>query len=265
MVSNLEALGGSLDQDSNRVPSIEEVPVLQAELVYGDVLHNGSTMSSPRQSLLTITMLAPPSKQKVSRPQSVIPPHASIVQRRMELLTSDMLTKALQLHAHGLHDKVPGLLQQTRSILKGYGKAGQPPPLGSLPPLPPSRAGSRPPPTSPPNASFSSLSSESTEKSPNITVPTSPHPLASPSMVGVDHEMVSALDSELEAALEWITHATVFARDARKAALQAIDSIISQRAYTTRTPLETIWANRISGIRDMAAKSRDWRKDDDVA
>lgn len=257
MVSNLEALGGPVDYDGARAPSVEEVPVLQADLLYGDILHHGATTQSPRPSLLAITLLAPATKYKPPRPQSLpIPPHASIVQRRMELLTSDMLTRALALAAKAQNDRAHHLLRETRSILKGLGKGG-------LPPLP-SRNGMKPPPTPPPNATSSPTISEAPEKSPTSAVPPSPHPLNLSGAVGVDLDVMSALDAELEAALEWINHPNVFNRDARKAVLQAIGAINSQRAYTYRSSLESLWANRISGVRDMAAKSREWRKEEDV-
>lgn len=265
MISNLEALGGSIDQDSTRVPSIEELPVLQADLVYGDLLHNGATTQSPRQSLLAITMLAAASKYRPSRPQSVIPPHTSIVQRRMEMLISDMLGKALLFASNGQPENAQKVLLTTRSVLKGWGKAGQPnglgPPTGGLPPIPSSRAGSRPPPSPSPNAT--PTNDEIPQKSPITAIPASPHPLM-PTMTGVDFEILTALDAEVEAALEWITHSSVFARDARKGVLQAIGVISSQRAYTHRTAVERIWSDRISGVRDMAAKAREWRKDEAV-
>lgn len=255
IVSNLEALGGSLDQDGNRAPSVEEIPMLQADLVYGDLLNNGATTHSPRPSLLAITMLAPASKYKAPRPQSLpIPPHASIVQRRMELLTSDMLSRALGLVAKSQNDRAHHLLRETRSILRGLGKGG-------LPPLPSRNGtGTKPPPTPPPT-SGSPIIGEAAEKSPAMAVPPSPN--AFNGAIGVDLDIMAALDAELEIALEWINHPNVFLRDARKAVLQAISAISSQRAYTYRSSLETLWANRISGVRDMTFKARDWRREEE--
>ena len=71
---------------------------------------------------------------------------------------------------------------------------------------------------------------------------------------------MTALDSELEASLEWISHPAVFARDSRKAVLQAIGVISSQRGYTYRTPAEALWASRIPGIKRLSERSRDWRE-----
>ncbi|KMU81076.1 von Willebrand and RING finger domain containing protein [Coccidioides immitis RMSCC 3703] len=131
IVSGLEALGGPLDGEDQRVTSIEEVPLIQADVTYGDILRDGHLAHSPRPSLLAITMLPASHKPKsIGRPITPpIPPHPSIVQRRMELLTSDMLTRALTLVSRGQQDRAHHLLTETRSILKGLGK-------GSLPPLP---------------------------------------------------------------------------------------------------------------------------------
>lgn len=138
LVSNLEALSGGLDGDEQRIVSVEEVPLIQAELTYGDILREGHLTHSPRPSLLAITILPPNHKaEQRGRPITPpIPPHPSIVQRRMELLTSDMLTRALTLVSRGQHERAYHLLTETRSILKGLGK-------GSLPPLP-SSAGKSP-------------------------------------------------------------------------------------------------------------------------
>jgi hypothetical protein len=72
---------------------------------------------------------------------------------------------------------------------------------------------------------------------------------------------VAALDAELEASLEWINHPAVFGRDSRKAVLQAISVISSQRGYTFRTPLESLWAERVEGVRRLGKKSREWREE----
>ncbi|EEP78422.1 conserved hypothetical protein [Uncinocarpus reesii 1704] len=255
IVSGLEALGGPLDGEDQRVTSIEEVPLIQADVTYGDILRDGHLTHSPRPSLLAITMLPAHHKPKsIGRPITPpIPPHPSIVQRRMELLTSDMLMRALTLVSRGQQDRAHHLLTETRSILKGLGK-------GSLPPLPPSAtmkslADSNgdlhsPAPSSPrssdiPDGRQSSHSSEAATITP---------------VAAIDSNTISALDSDLEAALEWISHPAVFGRDSRKAVLQAIGVISTQRAYTFRTPSEAQWAGRIFGIKRLTEKSRDWRE-----
>lgn len=78
---------------------------------------------------------------------------------------------------------------------------------------------------------------------------------------GIDATTVSALDAELEASLEWINHPAVFGRDSRKAVLQAIGVISSQRGYTFRTPVESLWASRVSGVKRLTERSREWREE----
>ena len=53
-------------------------------------------------------------------------------------------------------------------------------------------------------------------------------------------------------------HPVVFGRDSRKAVLEKIGVISSQRAYTARTPLETIYAHKVPGIRALLDESRNW-------
>ncbi|EZF25970.1 hypothetical protein H112_01786 [Trichophyton rubrum D6] len=263
IVSGLEALGGPIDGDDQRVASIEEVPLIQADVTYGDILREGHLTHSPRPSLLAITMFPQNQKLKnVGRPISPpIPPHPSIVQRRMELLTSDMLMRSLTLVTRGQHDRAHHLLTETRSILKGLGKGG-------LPPLPPGAI-----PTPNPRATLTpTLTPASEAHSPGNYSPHFPdaldcrassHSPEAPTITpvaAVDSAIISALDADLEAALKWITHPAVFSRDSRKAVLQAIGVISSQRGYTFRTPSESLWAERIPGVKRLTEKSREWRE-----
>lgn len=259
LVSGLEALGGGLDGDEQRVLSVEEVPLIQADLTYGDLLRDGHLTHSPRPSLLAITMLPPNPKARGQRPSTPpIPPHPSIVQRRMELLTSDMLTRALTLVSRGQQDRGQHLLNETRSILKGLGKGG-------LPPLPPtasrpsgsSDSGSRgdtPSSGSPNPSTFGDGHASSVSETATIT-PSS----------AVDAQTMIALNADLDSALEWINHPAVFGRDSRKAVLQSIGVISSQRAYTYRTPSEAHWAQRIAGVRRLTDRSKGWREMGDNA
>lgn len=276
IVSGLEALGGPMDQEEQRTVSVEEVPLIQADLNWGDILRDGTLVHMPRPSLLAITMLPAANQSKTKSWQNTppIPPHPHIVQRRMELLTSDMLTRALTLVSRGQHDRAQTLLNETRSILKGLGKGGLPP----VPPVPSSRSQ----PSTPHPANEGSPRSLTPERkhSPSPSVSTSSHvppQLAhsmmrrpstdaislhgSPGSTGIDGQTVSALDSELMSALEWIGHPAVFGRDSRKAVLQAIGVISSQRAYTFRTPIEGLWAGRISGVKFLTESSREWREE----
>ncbi|QSS59165.1 von Willebrand RING finger domain-containing protein [Histoplasma capsulatum] len=225
IVSGLEALGGPFDGDEQRIVSVEEVPLIQADLTYGDILREGHLTHSPRPSLLAITMLPTSQRSKSGRPGTPpIPPHPSIVQRRMELLTSDMLTRALTLVSRSQQDRAHHLLTETRSILKGLGKGG-------LPPLPP--------PAQKPNPDATSTLNSSNSSSPRSSeIP----------------------DGSSNTALEWINHPAVFGRDSRKAVLQAIGVISSQRAYSFRTLSEAHWAERVAGIKRLTERSREWRE-----
>ncbi|KAI9815501.1 MAG: hypothetical protein M1827_002635 [Pycnora praestabilis] len=260
IVSSLEALGGPLEADEQRTMSVEEVPLIQADLTYGDILRDGTLTHLPRPSLLAITMLPASAKSKQSGIPVTppIPPHPSVVQRRMELLTSDMLTRALTLVSRGQHERAHHLLKETRSIMKGLGKGG-------LPPIPPPTSKAVNGIAGPGSADGASPTSGS-GGSPERKRTPSPHadngftPAA-----GIDIETVTALDAELEASLEWINHPAVFGRDSRKAVLQAIGVISSQRGYTFRTPSESIWAARVSGVKKLTVRSRDWREAGDEA
>lgn len=256
-----------MDQEEQRNLSVEEVPLIQADLTYGDILRDGAMAQSPRPSLLAITMLPSSNRGKsMTRPLSPpIPPHPSIVQRRMELLTSDMLTRALTLVSRGQHERAHHLLSETRSILKGLGKGGLPPlppPTGSLPGPPQASRSPGPRPFSTEKLN-SPTSSDAPDRKSNSSPPFNQanerKELLKVSS-SVDVRTVSALDAELESSLEWINHPAVFGRDSRKAVLQAIGVISSQRGYTFRTPSESLWAERIAGIKRLAEKSREWRE-----
>lgn len=252
IVSGLEALGGPFDSDEQRSLSVEEVPLIQADLTYGDILREGTITHPSRPSLLAITMLpANPRAKSIARPMTPpIPPHPSIVQRRMELLTSDMLTRALTLVSRGQHDRAHHLLKETRSILKGLGKGG-------LPPIPqPGSKGS----STPSSSHAGEATDERPERQPS---PSSESGAAAAS--GIDAITLNALDTELEASLEWINHPAVFGRDSRKAVLQAIGVIASQRGYTFRTPAESLWAGRVAGVKRLTNQSRNWRDAGDEA
>lgn len=225
--------------------------MIQADLSYGDILREGTLTHSPRPSLLAITMLPATSRTRsTARPITPpIPPHPSIVQRRMELLTSDMLTRALTLVSRGQHDRAHHLLKETRSILKGLGKGG-------LPPIP--HAAPRSP--SAPTSAHGNEGSGSPERQPSPASDSSMAPAS-----GIDAVTLNALDTELEASLEWINHPAVFGRDSRKAVLQAIGVIASQRGYTFRTPAESLWAGRIAGVKKLTKHSREWRDAGDEA
>lgn len=340
IMSSLDALAGPLDEgNSPRPVSVEEIPLLQADLSWGDLLREGTVTHLPRPTLLAITMLPPSSSGKgenlTGRKGSVfnvetgpkIPPHPNVVQRRMELLTSDMLSRALTLVGRGQQERAAHLLTETRAILKGLGRGGlpsvasQPPPvpampLGGLPPLPPtpatpgfarrspsgnlchsldgdSSSSSRerdrtrrsrdpspaqlspatyqgggfdartaplpPPPGPPPSLPPPGLSASTYERPQTAAI------MPYPGGLVIDPKTVEALDTELEAALEWIHHPAVFSRDSRKAVLQAVGVVQDQRAWTTRTGLEKLVAERVPGVLGALGRSADWgREMDDI-
>ena len=189
-------------------------------------------------------MLPGSKSPKGSRPGTPpIPPYSGIVQRRMELLTSDMLQRALYLVSRGQHERAQHLLTETRSILKGLAKGG-------LPPLPPPTPQLNGHPSPVMNATDASSDRAASPQQIHGGVPFQTAP-------GIDVETLNALDSELELALEWINHPAVFGRDSRKAVLQAIGVISSQRGYSFRTMSESLWAIRIGGIKNLTEKSRE--------
>jgi hypothetical protein len=263
-----------MDQDEQRAVSVEEVPLIQADLLWGDILRDGTSQHT-RPSLLAITMLPASSSKRSWGGSPPIPPHPHIVQRRMELLTSDMLTRALTLVSRGQHDRAHTLLNETRSILKGLGKGGLPP----VPPMPSSKSQpSTPHPAHDGSPTSGTPDRKNTPSPTSATAPSSLNGFPTPSLPrsrsndglglggmgtanGIDANTVAALDAELESSLEWISHPAVFGRDSRKAVLQAIGVISSQRAFTFRTPIESLWASRVSGVKKLTEKSREWREE----
>ncbi|RMZ83094.1 hypothetical protein DV738_g1186, partial [Chaetothyriales sp. CBS 135597] len=261
LVSSLEALGGGVDSGDERIQSVEEVPLLLADLSFSDPLRDGRMQHLPRPTLLAITMLPASPRARASRsPTPSIPPHSHIVQRRMELLASDMLSRALGLVSRGQHDRAQHLLVETQTILRGLGK-------GSLPPLPANGGSNNSSKRhSPPDLKAQTARQDSRAGTPERGRDNSPHSDTStpiPRASGIDPATMNALDADIEASLEWINHPAIFLRDSRKAVLQAIGVIASQRAYTFRTASESLWADRIVGIKRLIESSREWREADD--
>lgn len=247
IVSGLEALGGS-DSGESEDDSVEEVPLLQADLAFGDITRNGHLSHLPRPTLLTIPLLPAPGESDAAAPSE--PPHSSVVRRRMELLTSDMLTRALALASKGQHERAHQLLSETRNILKSLSSgrsvsSGQSSTVHSGPQSP--------------RDAQSPTGEETQNTNPTRSNENIPIEATGSSFSGVDEVATSALDTELASSLEWINHPAVFGRDARKGVLQAIGVISSQRAYTFRTPIENLWAQRIPGIKRISEREREWR------
>ncbi|KAF1822456.1 uncharacterized protein K489DRAFT_292355, partial [Dissoconium aciculare CBS 342.82] len=237
MVSNLPGMS-PIEPPENRSALAEEVLLLEADLDWGDLTRDGSRVQLPEHSTLAVNRLPSSPFHEFhlpNRPRTPsTPPHPYIVQRRLELLTSDMLSRALQLIDQGQSARATHLLSETRTILQGLGKVN----ISSLPSPPPSVA-LPPTPKTP------------TKGSPIIA------PLSAPS-VSFDPAMMAILDSELNSNLDWIAHPDIFARDPRKAILQSIGVISTQRGFTLRTPTEALCAARISGVQHALKQSRAW-------
>lgn len=260
--TSLEALGAAaMMDDDNHDGSFEEVPLLQADVTYGDILRDGHFARVPRPSLLTVTILPKEnSRDSQGSMNSAIPPHPAIIQRRMELLTSDMLSRSLTLAARGQVENAQTLLIQTRSILSGLGKAASFPPRHQSIRSMSTQSGKNIDVRSSTATADSSISAGSDGQS--IASGQHHHSDSSSNFgmtVSVDSIVLNALDNDLAVALEWIAHPVVFNRDSRKSTFQAIGVISSQRAFTFRTPSERLFAERIEGIRRLTEISEAWR------
>jgi hypothetical protein len=263
MVSSLPGMS-PIEPPERRSAPAEEVPLLEADLDWGDVLSNGSRLQLPQFSNLTVTRLPSAPFQEFhlpTRPKTPItPPHPYIVQRRLELLTSDMLIRALALVDQSQSARATHLLSETRTVLQELGKVNLP----SLPTPPPS--GALPPTPRTPNKNSPVLAPLSVPSSPNRGPSSRPstgsrtQESTSLGNVSFDPAMMAILDAELNSNLEWIAHPDIFARDPRKSILQSIGVISTQRGFTLRTPAEAFYAARISGVQHALEQSRAWQK-----
>jgi len=171
----------------------------------------------------------------------------------MELLTSEQLTTALRLIGKGRYDEAHRHLTQTRDIIRRFDSGGfsaLPPIKATVPPKPPPSSRLPQPPTT------ASEPTSPAESLPVIERTRSPKPPPSPTLSPV----MAALENALSAALEEIVHPNVFLQDQRKAVLQAIGVISSQRAFTHRTEIEGLWAQRIAGTKKLLDASSAWRE-----
>lgn len=226
-------------------PDLEELPVLQADLVYGDLLRGGVHAQVAHASLLAITLLSKTSNH------TVLPRHPAVTQRRMELLTSEQLTIALRLIGKGRYDEAHRHLAQTRDIIRRFDSGAF-----DLPATPNVAAPPKPPSASRPPQSSTITSDKSRPTSSSATGSTIP----SLSTAATLSPVMAALEMTLSAALEEVIHPNVFMQDQRKAVLQAIGVISSQRAFTYRTDIELMWAQRITGTKKLLEASSAWRE-----
>jgi len=201
----LEAVSVNDEDPNEGTGRVEEILLLEASLQYCTVLDSrpGARRSNP--SILTLPVLpAEPTSQdargrKPPPGQLLTSAHPAIVQRRVELLAADMLTRALVLASRNENESAHRLLTETRTILGGMTR-------GALPTPPaPSKDGS---------------------------IDLTQFPLPSASIV--NPTLMMALENDLVAAAEWISHGTLFQRDFRKQILQQEQIIRMQRAYSFR-------------------------------
>lgn len=94
---------------------IDEVPVFEVDGSFYDPSAGRQVTRLAHPVLLTVTLVPP----HVSRTRSPAPPGSDpdIVRRRMELLTSDMITRALVLVSRKNHQQAQKILVETRRIL----------------------------------------------------------------------------------------------------------------------------------------------------
>jgi hypothetical protein len=183
---------------------MEEILLLETSLHFSSVLddHPGKRRSNP--SILTLPVLPQETPQQDGRGRRLAPAqlltsaHPAIVQRRVELLTADMLSRALALAGRQENEAAHRLLTETRTILSGMTR-------GALPTPPAGKDGGIDP------LSF---------------------PLPNANVMGAS--VMGALEADLMAATEWISHGTLFQRDFRKQILQQEQIIRTQRAYSYR-------------------------------
>ena len=94
---------------------IDEVPVFEVDGSFYDPSAGRQVSRLAHPVLLTVTLTPP----HPSRARSAVPPGSDpdIVRRRMELLTSDMITRALVLVSRKNHQQAQKILVETRRIL----------------------------------------------------------------------------------------------------------------------------------------------------
>ncbi|KAJ6163596.1 hypothetical protein N7497_003575 [Penicillium chrysogenum] len=214
LVSGLEALGGCSDGDEGRVLSVEEVPLIQADLTYGDLLRDGHLTHSPALHSWPLPCCL-----------LILGPTASDPRPLQFLLIPRSMT------AQCTSSTKPAASSKAWARPRRHSRLGLPPK----------------------SSTFGGTHSSASDT--NTITPAS----------AVDAQTMIALNADLESSLEWINHPAVFGRDSRKAVLQSIGVISSQRAYTFRTPSEAHWAQRVSGVRRLTERSQDWRETGDDA
>jgi hypothetical protein len=196
-----------VDDDPNENGGrVEEIVLLETSLQFQNVVDDRTKSRRSNPSILTLPVLpaeqnAPESVKgrRLAPAQLLTSAHPAIVQRRVELLAADMLAKALMLASRQENEAAHRLLAETRTILSGMTRGALP-----TPPTPSKDGG----------------------------IDTSAFPM--PNSNSANTSVMGALEADLAAAAEWISHGTLFQRDFRKQILQQEQIIRSQRAFSFR-------------------------------
>ena len=202
----------TVDDDMNDSNGrVEEILMLETSLQYSSVVDGRPGQRRSNPSILTLPVLPQEMNSHDSKGRRLAPAqiltsaHPAIIQRRVELLAADMLSRALTLASRQENDAAHRLLSETRTILSGMTRGALP-----TPPAP--------------------------SKDGNDLVA-----YAMPTAQVVNASVIGALESDLAAAAEWISHGTLFQRDFRKQILQQEQIIRTQRAFSFRyIPVEDL-------------------------
>ncbi|KAK9465499.1 hypothetical protein V1512DRAFT_265617 [Lipomyces arxii] len=237
MMSGLKAIGDDEDNMNfqrrrsgirllsfrERVESVEEVPVLKAEVSF---MQFNSTNNSRRYrarpgALLVVLMLQDDSQDK-PRKQSVSSTvsNPQLTQRRFELLAAETLQRAVVLVENGKIGHAGELIRRTQKILQGLA-------MGVLPLPPEPKSGGK-------QGSKGAIG-------------------------GIDSTLSKALNSELQHALSKLNADNeMFLRDTKKRILQMVGITLSQRSCTTRSAIEAYFADKVKNVRTLVEIQQEW-------
>ncbi|KAL7421388.1 hypothetical protein Q5752_004273 [Cryptotrichosporon argae] len=196
---------------------IDEVPVAEVDCAFHDPAVGKSAARLAHPVLLTLPIL-PPTAQPTSAPAD-----PAIVRRRMELLASDMITRALLIASRKNYSQATRILRETKRIIESVANGMR----GTLPPLPPSHAGT----------SIASGHTQHTQASTGKSRREVQTLLAIEGLVATVQDVDQLLDG-----LD--VNKDMFERDHRNYAAQQAIILRAQRSWTTRTPTEMEYATR---------------------
>ena len=227
MVSVLDALESSATANrqrmQNRLGQEEELPLLQAHLSLQECLIKGRPTTTVSQPVLLTIVTTPPrlGEQSHSSHQGSARVSTAIIQRRAELLTADMLRRALVLNSRGQNPVAQRLLEEGKAILQSLVQGN----MSRMPQY------------------------DEEDRTPLVLD-------KAQTLSRLDASIGQALRTEVTACLEGLDDSTSFVLDTRKAVLQTVDVLTSQRAFTFRSAVEAMLAGRVDRIRAMVERSR---------